>query len=286
MTDRSGDAGGPMARRLSPFRRSAAFAAADRLHAGQWTKLGPSLLAWPVPLLLGVLWWYGCRHGWISAQVLPPPSQVGQVLVDDWSSGELQRNLTISLLRVAGGASLGVFVGLLLGVSMALSETVKDYLYPTFRVVAYIPLLGWLPLLVLFVGIGETLKILLIAKAAFVPVTLNTYRGIRDVPGHYLELGRVYRFSAWQSLWRIVVPAAFPQIWAGVRYALTQSWLLLVVVEFLASSEGLGYMMISGQQLFQLDQVAAAIGVVGVIGLLLDRALRAVETVMSKHRKR
>ena len=167
--------------------------------------------------------------------------------------------------------------GLALGVAMALSPTFKDYVYPLFKAFAQVPVLGWLPLLALLVGIDEALKIILISKAALVPIALNTYKGIRNVPTRYLEVARVLKLSRWQVLSRVVFPAAIAPIWNGVRYGLTHAWLALVVVELLASSEGLGFMIVYGRQLFQLDVVLAAVVVVGVIGYLLDRLLSSIE---------
>ncbi|ABE36160.1 binding--dependent transport system inner membrane component family protein [Paraburkholderia xenovorans LB400] len=244
------------------------------------------LIALPLPLALLLVWWTGYRAAWISPQVLPSIGQVVHALGAGWQSGDLQRDAGVSLLRVLAGFVLGGTLGVPLGVAMGLSERIRDYVYPCFRIIAYVPLLGWLPLLVLVLGIGETLKIVLIAKAALVPITLNTYNGMRNVPAAYGELGAVFRFSRWQLIRHVVFPAAFPQIWSGVRYGLTQCWLLLVIVEFLASDSGLGYMIISGQQLFQMDTVFAALLVIGVIGFLLDRGLRWLEACLFGEERR
>jgi sulfonate transport system permease protein len=168
---------------------------------------------------------------------------------------------------------------------MGLSPTLKDYVYPLFKAFSQVPVLGWLPLLMLLVGIDEALKVILIAKAALVPVTLNTYHGIRGVPTRFIEVARVLRFNRWQLLSRVVFPAALPTVWNGVRYGLTHAWLALVVVELLASSEGLGFMIVYGRQLFQLDVVMAAVAVVGAAGYLLDRLLAAIELRLLRWRK-
>lgn len=249
------------------------------LAFGRW------LLAWPVPLAVLALWWLAARHEWIAPQVLPSPEAVALTLAESARSGELWANLQVSLLRVLGGFGVGLAGGLLLGVAMGLSPTVKDYLYPTFKAFSQVPVLGWLPLLMLLVGIDEALKIILISKAALVPIALNTYKGIQGVPTRYIEVGRVLRFSRWQMLSRVVFPAALAPIWNGVRYGLTHAWLALVVVELLASSEGLGYMIVFGRQLFQLDVVLAAVVVVGAVGYLLDKLLALVEQRLLGWRK-
>ncbi|MBQ1764975.1 MAG: ABC transporter permease [Aquincola sp.] len=250
-----------------------------RLAVGRW------LLAWPVPLAVLALWWLAAQHEWIAPQVLPSPEAVAATLAESARSGELWAHLQVSLLRVLGGFGVGLAGGLLLGVAMGLSPTVKDYLYPTFKAFSQVPVLGWLPLLMLLVGIDEALKIILISKAALVPIALNTYKGIQGVPTRYIEVGRVLRFSRWQMLSRVVFPAALAPIWNGVRYGLTHAWLALVVVELLASSEGLGYMIVFGRQLFQLDVVLAAVVVVGAVGVLLDKLLALVEQRLLGWRK-
>lgn len=248
-------------------------------HATRW------LLAWPVPLALLLIWYVAARNAWIPPQVLPAPEDVARTLADLWYSGELQSNLAISALRVAGGFAVGLAGGLALGAAMGLSPTLRDYVYPTFKAFSQVPVLGWLPLMMLLVGIDEALKVILIAKAAFVPIALNTYKGIGNVPVRYLEVARVLRFTRWQTLSRVVLPAAAAPVWNGVRYGLTHAWLALVVVELLASSEGLGYMIVYGRQLFQLDMVIAAVVVVGVVGFTLDKALALAEGAVLRWRK-
>lgn len=243
------------------------------------------ILAWPLPLTLLALWWLGSSQGWIAQQTLPSPQMVFDTFSLLFQTGELQNNLVISLTRVVNGFLLGGSIGLLLGVAMGLSKTMEEYLYPTFKIIAYVPLLGWLPLLIVLFGIGEALKFVLIAKASLIPTTMNTFQGIRNVPRNFLELGKVYRFSHWQLLRRIVFPAAFPAIWNGIRYGLTHSWLILLVVELLASSEGLGYMMVSGQQLFQLDLVLVAVVVIGAIGFVMDKGLELIERRLLRWRR-
>ena len=243
------------------------------------------LLAWPLPLAVLALWALAAHLEWIAPQVLPAPQAVALTFKDALLSGELWANLQVSLLRVLAGFSVGLAGGLLLGVAMGLSPTAKDYLYPTFKAFAQVPVLGWLPLLMLLVGIDEALKVILIGKAALVPIALNTYKGIQGVPTRYIEVARVLGFSRRQLLSKVVFPAALAPIWNGVRYGLTHAWLALVVVELLASSEGLGYMIVYGRQLFQLDVVLAAVAVVGAVGYLLDKLLALAERRLLAWRK-
>lgn len=264
--------------------------------AGRARRLGVSVLrslrpssswawAWPVPLALLLLWELAARAGWVPSQVLPAPSLVGQTLAQLAYSGELWDHLSISLVRVAAGFALGLAGGLALGTALGLSPLLRDYVYPGFKALSQVPALGWLPFLMLLVGLDETLKFLLIAKATLVPVTLNTCEGIRGVPQRFVEVARVFGFSRWQLLSRVVFPAAAAPIWSGVRYGLTHAWLALVVVELLASSEGIGFLVVYGRQLFQLDVVLAAVAVIGALGFLLDKALARTEAQVLAWRK-
>lgn len=255
-----------------------------RIQQLAWT-LSPRLLAWPLPLAVLLLWFVAAHFEWIAPQVLPAPQVVAATFVDLLQSGELFDNLKISLWRVLAGFGVGLAGGLLLGVAMGLSPVFKDYVYPLFKAVSQVPVLGWLPLLMLLVGIDEALKIILIAKAALVPIALNTYKGIQNVPNHCIEVARVLGFSRHQLLLRVVFPAAFAPVWNGVRYGFTHAWLALVVVELLASSEGLGFMIVYGRQLFQLDVVLAAVVVVGAVGYALDKLLALVEARLLRWRK-
>ena len=132
-------------------------ASAERHVLARW--LGNTLLAWPVPLVLLALWYLAARYEWVPPQVLPAPDAVLQTLDELYRSGELWSNLQVSALRVLGGFAVGLFGGLALGAAMGLSPRFRDYVYPTFKAFSQVPVLGWLPLLMLLVGIDEALKL-------------------------------------------------------------------------------------------------------------------------------
>ncbi|GLS16326.1 ABC transporter permease [Hydrogenophaga electricum] len=254
-------------------------------RAPRWRPGWSWLWAWPFPLAVLALWQLSSVLGWVPEQVLPPPAQVFQTFGDMLASGELWDNLWISLVRVFTGFGIGLVVGLALGTAMGLSPTVRDYLFPLFKAFAQVPVIGWLPLLMLLVGIDESLKFLLIAKAALVPITINTCQGIQGVSNRFVEVARVYRFNRWQLLTQVVLPAATAPIWNGVRYGLTHAWLALVVVELLASSEGIGFLIVYGRQLFQLDVVLAAVLAVGIVGFAIDKLLALTEARLLRWRR-
>jgi sulfonate transport system permease protein len=254
----------------APYWRTAASQLASRSFA-----LATGLV---LPLLLLGLWQYAVDRHWLAEQILPAPALVWQSFRDLWDSGDLLANLSISLSRLAWSLAIGGGSGLLLGLAMGVSASVKAYLYPGFQLVSQFPVIGWVPLLIIFAGIGEALKISAISIAVVVPVAVNTYKGIRNIPRALLEVAEVYRFTFWQRVRRLVLPAASASIFNGLRQGVMQAWLSLVFVELLASSEGIGYLMVWGRQLLQLDIVVVGMLVIGAVGIVLDRLLAWCES--------
>jgi sulfonate transport system permease protein len=252
-----------------------------RLRLGGLTEvaLGLSL---PVVLLIG--WQLSSLYGWLPEQILPAPGAVWQVLGDRIEDGSLWDDASISLLRVLRGFAVGAAIGVALGGALAASRRINDHLAPLFLAISQVPTLGWVPLLILLIGIDEGLKTILVAISVFIPVTLGTYQGIRDVPAAYREVGRVFMFDRRETITTIVLPAAVPAIFTGLREGLANGWQTLVAVELLASTEGLGYQMAYGRQLFQLELVIAAMLVIGAIGFLSDTLLGWIEKRLQRWR--
>jgi len=247
----------------------------------QLARIAAALL---LPSALLVLWQVAVHKQWMPEQILPAPGLVWQTLLELWESGDLQTHLLISASRVGWSLLIGTAVGLLFGFGMGLSRTVKAYVAPTFDVVAQFPVLGWIPILIIFAGIDEALKISAISIAVVVPVAVNTLKGIANIPRNLFEVAKVYRFTGWQVVFRVVLPSAAPSLFNGLRQAVMQAWLTLVFVELLASSEGIGYLMVWGRQLAQLDLVMVGMLVIGVVGVVLDIALRLIEAHLQRWR--
>lgn len=244
-------------------------------------EIGVALL---FPAFLLVVWHVAALHQWLPELILPPPASVWQAAADALANGDLWYHISVSAGRVAFGFLVGATAGLVLGFSMGLWPTLDDYVRPLFTAIAQVPTLGWIPLMMLFLGIGEALKIVIIAKAAFIPVVMNTSAAIRGVPAAYFEVAEVFRFSRLQRLRLIILPAAVPPIFAGIRYGLTKSWTALVAVELLASSEGLGFQLVWSRQMFWLDLMIFAMIVIGVVGFVMDYILARIETRLQRWR--
>ena len=166
---------------------------------------------------------------------------------------------------------------ILFGGAIGLSRTLRELFDPLFLLLAQVPSLAWIPLVILAVGIDEAMKVTVIAWASFVPVVLGVAQGIREVPASLRELARALTFSPWDLVSRVILPAAVPAIFTGLREGLANAWQTMVAAELFASSEGLGYLIALGRQLFQLDLVLAMVLVLGAVGLVVNGALALAE---------
>lgn len=228
---------------------------------------------WLLPLSLLLFWWQGSMHGWMSEQILPSPTVVldtAQAFVPQ----DLLDQLPISLWRLAIGLSGGIAIGILLGSLLGLSQRANRLLMPLFTVLVQIPTLAWIPLLMLWLGIGEALKLTILIKAVTVPVTLYIGTGIGELPPKLREMASVLRLPVRVYLCRVVLPALLPYLMTGIRLAFSQGWVSLIAVELLASSEGLGYLLVESRQLFMLDQVYICVIVIGLLGFAAEKGLQ------------
>ncbi|WP_339151164.1 ABC transporter permease (plasmid) [Rhizobium sp. T1473] len=233
--------------------------------------------AMTLPLVLLLAWEFSARLGWLPEQILPAPKVVWATIVELWRDGSLIDHTFVSLRRVAVGFTIGALSGLLAGALLGLLPGIRAFVWPIFTAVAQVNTLAWVPLLVLFVGIDEELKYVCIGWSTAIPVTLATTRSIANVSPNLLELGRVFNFTPLQWMSAIVLPAALPSMFTGLREGLAAAWQSLVIVELFASFEGLGYLMIWGRQLFQLELVIAAMLVIAAIGVSLNAILEHLE---------
>jgi sulfonate transport system permease protein len=183
-----------------------------------------------------------------------------------------------SLLRVVLGFLLGAFSGFLLGTAMGLWKTVEQFLAPLFSCVRQVPIVGWLPFLILWLGIDELFKVVFIALGTLIPMTVKTFEGIKAVPASYLEVVRVFEFGWFRTLRMVVFPAALPSIITGLRLGLSEAWMLVVGAELIASSAGIGNVMTIARRLFQTDVVLVGVIVIAITGYIMDRVLGLLET--------
>lgn len=255
------------------------------LRLSRWAERLPSLRpslanlrGWAVPLALLLGLEALVRSGILPAHQMPAPTQVAQTLFNLAVSGELLRHINASLLRVAAGFLIGAGLAIVIGTWVGLSRRAEAYLEPTFQALRAIPSLAWVPLLLLWLGIDETPKVVLIALGAFFPVYLALLAGIRNIDRKLVEVGQLYQLSRVALVRRILLPAALPNLFTGLRGALSLSWMFLVAAELIAATRGLGYLLSDGRETSRPDLVIAAILLLAVLGKLSDSLLKYWET--------
>jgi len=234
------------------------------------------------PLLLLVVWQLVSVAGLVSTTKLPPPTQVVStaatlITTDSAAYGTLQGALLASLERMAVGFTLGAAVALALALVAGLSRGGEEAVDPLMQMVRTLPLFGLVPVFIVWFGIGQLPKLLLIGIGAAIPLYLNTFSGIRGVDGKLAELGQVLGLRRSELIRHVILPGALPEILVGLRQSLGVAWLSLVVAEQLNTNAGLGFMINQATQFQQNDVIFVALIVYTILGLLTDWLVRRIE---------
>ena len=185
--------------------------------------------------------------------------------------------ISASLQRVALGYFFGTIIALILGSAAGLNKVVNRLVTPLLQAIRAVPSLAWVPLLIIWIGIGEGSKLTLIAIGAFFPVFTTVVSGIKNVDRHLVEVGRAYGLKRWAIIKGIYLPAAAPQIFSGLRLGLAQSWLFLVAAELIASAKGLGFLLVDSQASARTDIVIFSILALAILGKTSDLILATIE---------
>ena len=238
-----------------------------------WRRRGKGLV---LPVLIIVFLEIVVRIGWLPSYQMPAPSEIALTL-GDLADGPLWKHISASLLRVLIGFAIGTSLALIFAAWVGLSREAEAYLEPTFAGLRSIPSLAWVPLLLLWLGIDETSKIVLIAIGAFFPVYLNGVAAIRNIDRKLVEVGQMYGFSRGRLTRRILLPAALPGLFTGLRSGMSLAWMFLVAAELIAATKGLGYLLSDGRETSRPDIVLAAIIVLAVLGKISDGVLAGLE---------
>jgi sulfonate transport system permease protein len=238
-------------------------------------KIYANLLA--VPAAVIVIWQLLANAGVLLEIILPAPTKVILALGRIIRDGSLGLDFGVSALRVFKGYLWGIGVGLLLGFSCGLSKFMERLVGPLVDAIRQIPIIAWIPLIILWFGIGETSKTVIIAKSTAVPVFVNTLQGIRGVPKEYVEVASVLELRYFKMLFRIILPSALPSIFAGLRLSAGFAWMAVVTAEMLGGLTGLGYALLRARDFLESDILIALMVVIGVVGLVLDRLIRILE---------
>jgi len=230
----------------------------------------------PVTLALG--WELAVRAGLSDGRLVPPPSRIYEEFAELARTGELARHVLATLLRVAVGFGVGTVVGTLLGAIAGYSTLVRRLVDPSLQGLRAVPSIAWIPLFILWLGIFETSKVALIAVGVFFPIYLGVMGAVMSVDRKSVEVGRAFRLSGPQMVRRILLPAVLPAYVIALRSGLGLGWMFVIAAEFMGASEGLGYLLIDGQQLGKPAEIVAAILAFAVIGKATDWLIVGVAT--------
>jgi sulfonate transport system permease protein len=245
-------------------------AASRASPSNRWTRLARPALGLVLPVGLAIMWEFVVRIGWSNGRLMPPPSVVFNQFAELARTGELQRHVTATLLRVAAGFGLGTIAGTLLGAAAGYWSLIRRLIDPTLQGLRAVPSIAWIPLFILWLGIFETSKVALIAAGVFFPIYLGVMGAVLSVDRKIVEVGRAFRLSGFAMVRRILLPAVLPSYVISLRSGLGLGWMFVIAAEFMGASEGLGYLLVDGQQLGKPAEIVAAILAFAVLGKLTD----------------
>jgi len=234
------------------------------------------------PILLIIGWEMASRFGYLKPLILPAPSAILKAAYLQIESGELFHHLGISLVRItkgyAAGAGLGLALGLLIGIFKRFdlaTSLLLNFLRP-------IPMFAWMPLIILWLGISETTKTSIIAIGCFWPVLLNVIAGVKSVDKKYLEVASILEKNRYQTLVKVVLPSALPSIFTGLRIGIGMAWGAVVAAEVIASTSGIGFLLMYSREMWQPDITFVGTFSIGIIGLLIERLFKYIEDHLIK----
>lgn len=249
-----------------------------------WRRYRWTVLRVLSPVAILVLWQIGSAAGVISERVLPAPSLIVDAGLQLLNNGELAHALAISGTRVVQGLVLGGAVGVLLGALVGLSKLAEATVDPPLQMLRALPHLGLIPLFILWFGIGETPKILLVALGVAFPLYLNTFSAIRQIDRNFLDTAVVLGFSWRQRFGTIILPSIAPQLLVGLRQSLAIAWLSLIVAEQINADSGLGFIINNARDFLRVDTIIFGLVVYALMGITTDGIVRILEKRALRYR--
>ncbi|GAA1053820.1 MULTISPECIES: ABC transporter permease [Dietzia] len=240
-------------------------------------------LRWLSPVVLILIWQIAGATGILPERILPAPQLIASSALELIASGELADALAVSSVRVVQGFVLGAVAGLVLGVIVGTSRIADALVDPPLQMLRALPHLGLIPLFILWFGIGETPKVLLIALGVVFPIYLNTASGLRQVDPRLQDMATVFGFSRRQRLTEVILPSIAPQVLVGVRQSLAIAWLTLIVAEQLNATNGIGYLIMNARDYFRIDVIIVGLVVYALLGILTDAVVRVAEARALRH---
>ncbi|CCG39966.1 ABC transporter permease [Magnetospirillum molischianum] len=241
-----------------------------RAPSGRQTATARTLIGLILPVGLALIWEALVALNWADGRLLPTPSKVIATLVALAQTGDLDNHILATLQRVALGFSFGVVAGTLFGAISGYWTTARQVIDPTLQALRNIPSIAWVPLFILWFGIFETSKVILIAVGVFFPIYLSLSGAILSVDRKLVEVGRIFRFSHREMITRILLPATLPTYVIALRSGLGLGWMFVVAAEFMGAEQGLGFLLIDGQQTGRPAVILASITAFAILGKLTD----------------
>ncbi len=230
-----------------------------------------------VPVIILTIWQLTGMSGNINTTILPLPSKLFTTLLEIIKDGSLVKNILVSLRRVFSGYLIGASLGVLLGVFMGLSKTFSKLFGMILEIIRPIPILAWVPVLILWSGISETSKVITIAIGSFWSVLLNTTDGVRNVDGKYKEVAAILNKRKIDTVLSVSLPGALPSIFTGLRIGIGSAWLSVIGAEMIAASSGLGYFINYSREMMKPAKMFVGVFVIGFIGWLINSFIRWAE---------
>lgn len=240
------------------------------------TDIKRTFLYFSLALVLMFVWQVLGTIGWLNPVILPSLPRVFQSFGEYISSGELFRHLGVSIIRVLEGFGLAAVLGIGLGLAIGLSRTLDRMTDLLIQILKPIPPIGWIPLAIIWFGIGEASKIFIIFLGAFYPILINVIDGIRRIDPKLIELAKILEVPRRRFIKDLVLPGILAPIMTGLRIGLGVAWMCVVAAELIAASEGVGYLLMDARQLSQPDVVVMGMFTIGIIGKMMDSLLRWV----------
>ncbi|MGA9548416.1 MAG: ABC transporter permease [Rhodomicrobium sp.] len=250
-----------------------AASTAEQAACSSKVSLSNLLIGLALPVALALLWEAAVRLGLVTGRLMPPPSKIVSTLAALAQSGELWLHASATLIRVLGGFAIGAAAGTVLGALTGSSDLARRLLDPMLQALRAVPSIAWVPLFILWLGIFEASKLALIALGVFFPIYLGVEGAVRSVDRKLIEVGRSFRLSRFGMISRILLPAVLPAWVVSLRSGLGLGFMFVVAAEFMGASEGLGYLLVDGQQLGKADQILAAIVAFALLGKAADSVL-------------
>lgn len=235
-----------------------------------------------VPVIILLAWEYMSKKGYVKVLILPAPSDIMSTYWDLIQSGRLAEHLWISISRVVQGYLAGAAMGVIVGIIVGLFKKIEIALSVLLGFLRPIPIIAWMPVLILWMGIDEGSKVAVIAIGSFWPVLMNVIFGIRSVDKNFLEVAHVLEKNRLQILVKVVLPSALPSLFTGLRLGIGIAWMCVVGAELIASASGIGYLIMYSREMLQPDVMFAGVFSIGLIGLVIDKGLKILEQKLLK----